>query len=93
MIEIVSEGDPQYDRREKLPRYRQAKIPEIWLVDPFQQKVFVERLEGDSYGTLEASSGRLESTVIPSFWIDPAWLWKEDLPSTLVCLREILGKH
>lgn len=91
VIEIASEGDPQYDRREKLPRYRQARIPEIWLVDPFQEKVFVERLQGETYGTEEAASGHLQSTVIPGFWIDPAWLWQEDLPSTLACLRRVLG--
>lgn len=93
VIEIASEGDPQYDRREKLPRYRQARIPEIWLVDPFQKRVFVERLEGEGYETEEAASGRLQSTVIPGFWIDPAWLWQEDLPSTLACLRQVLGEQ
>lgn len=93
VIEIASEGDPQYDRREKLPRYRQARIPEIWLVDPFQKRVFVERLEGEDYETEEAASGRLQSTVIPGFWIDPAWLWQEDLPSTFACLRQLLGEQ
>ncbi|MGH9381104.1 MAG: Uma2 family endonuclease, partial [Thermoanaerobaculia bacterium] len=33
VIEIASEGDPGFDVREKLPRYREARIPEIWLVD------------------------------------------------------------
>lgn len=34
VTEIASESDPRLDSREKLPRYRQAGIEEIWLVNP-----------------------------------------------------------
>ena len=37
------------------------------------------------------ASGRLESSTTPGFWIEVSWLWQEDLPSTLGCLRRILG--
>jgi hypothetical protein len=30
--------------------------------------------------------------VVPGFWIEVAWLWAEVLPSTMACLREILGE-
>src|SRR5207247_1363422 len=36
VVEIASESDPGLDYREKLPRYRQAGIEEIWIVDPFE---------------------------------------------------------
>lgn len=92
VIEIASEGDPGFERREKLPRYRQAEIPEIWLIDPFERKVSVDRFEAGAYLSHELSSGRLESTVIPGFWIEVSWLWQDDLPSTVACLRELLGE-
>jgi Uma2 family endonuclease len=91
VIEIVSEGDPEFERREKLPRYRQARIPEIWLVDPFRREVAVECFRDDSYETEAIASGKLRSTVVPDFWIDASWLWQENLPSTIACLRKILG--
>jgi Uma2 family endonuclease len=91
VVEIASEGDPGFDVREKLPRYREAGIPEIWLVDPFEQKVLTERKEGAVYHRSGHIEGRLESTVVPGFWIDAGWLWRDDLPSTLKCLRQILG--
>lgn len=91
VVEIASEGDPAFDAREKLPRYREAGIPEIWLVDPFERKVLVERKQGPAYRRAEHTQGRLESTVVPGFWIDAGWLWSDDLPSTLACLRQILG--
>jgi Uma2 family endonuclease len=91
VIEIVSEGDPRFEAREKLPRYRAAGIGEIWVVDPFAEQVAVERKSGDGYERIELASGRLESSTAPGFWIEVSWLWQEDLPSTLACLRRILG--
>jgi Uma2 family endonuclease len=91
VIEIVSEGDPRFEAREKLPRYRAAGIGEIWVVDPFADRVVVERKTGDGYERTELASGRLESATTPGFWIEVSWLWQEDLPSTLQCLRQILG--
>lgn len=92
VIEIASEGDPELDLREKLPRYRQAEIPEIWLVDPFEQTVHAERRAEQGYETDDLDSGKLESAVVPGFWIDVSWLWLDDLPSTLACLRKLLGE-
>jgi Uma2 family endonuclease len=91
VIEIASEGDPAFDAREKLPRYREAGIPEIWLIDPFEQKVVAERQAGSSYRRTELVAGRLESIVVPGFWIEVSWLWRDEPPSTVSCLREILG--
>jgi Uma2 family endonuclease len=91
VIEIASEGDPAFDQREKLPRYRQAAIPEIWLVDPFARVVRAWVRSGDSYDVSVLSAGRLASTVLPGFWIEASWLWQEPLPASLACLRQILG--
>jgi Uma2 family endonuclease len=91
VIEIVSEGDPEFERREKLPRYRQARIPEIWLIDPYAESVRVETLTPGGYQVTTLEEGRLASTVIPDFWIEVGWLWREPLPSTLACLRQILA--
>lgn len=91
VIEIASDSDPGLDRREKLPRYREAGIEEIWLVDPFEQRVLVETKELRGYVARTLASGRLESRILPGFWIDVSWLWRDRLPSTLECLRQIPG--
>lgn len=89
VIEIASESDPSLDYREKLPRYRDAGIEEIWIVDPFQQQVLVEAKTSVGYNAQRLSSGKLRSTVVPGFWIDVSWLWQEALPSTAQCLRDM----
>jgi Uma2 family endonuclease len=91
VIEIASDSDPGLDVREKLPRYREAGIEEIWLVNPFEQVVLAELREPGGYTAQRVAAGRLASRVVPRFWIDVGWLWQEPLPSTLACLREILG--
>ena len=91
VIEIASEGDPRFDIREKLPRYREAGIEEIWVFDASEQAIFVEALESTGYVASRVNAGRLRSPVIPGFWIDVGWLWQEPLPPTLACIREILA--
>jgi Uma2 family endonuclease len=91
VIEIVSSAHPEIDLRRKLPRYREARIPEIWMIDPHQRSILVETLGADGYGSQTLAAGRLASVVVPGFWIEVAWLWQEPLPPSLSCLRQILG--
>ena len=91
VIEIASDSDPGLDVREKLPRYREAGIDEIWLVNPFERHARAETRQSTGYVSRTLTAGRLESTVLPRFWIEVAWLWADELPSTVACLREILG--
>jgi Uma2 family endonuclease len=47
VIEVASGATPSaqaIDLRRKLPRYREAKVPEIWLIDPFAKSVRAEVL-------------------------------------------------
>ncbi len=91
VIEIASDSDPGLDVREKLPRYREAGVDEIWLVNPFERLVLAEVREAGVYAAQRLTAGRLMSRVIPRFWVDVGWLWREPLPSTLACLREIFA--
>ena len=90
VIEIASDSDPGLDLREKLPRYREAGIDEIWLVNHFEQVLRAETKGPMGYESRTLASGRLPSIVIPGFWIEVSWLWRETLPSTMGCLRELV---
>ena len=89
VVEIASDSDPGLDYREKLPRYRQAGIEEIWIVNPFDKRLLAERKTASGYAANSLASGRLSSSVISGFWIEVSWLWQEELPSTVQCLRQI----
>jgi Uma2 family endonuclease len=91
VIEITSASRPRADLRLKLPRYREAKIPEIWLIDHFACSLRAETYGPDGYRATTLGSGHLASTVIPGFWIEVSWLWQEPLPRVTSCLRQILA--
>ena len=91
VIEVASPGDVRRALRLKLPRYLEARIPEIWVVDPYAQSVRVETFEGQAHHSRVVTAGRLDSAVFPGFWIDVSWLWRQPLPPTLACARQILG--
>ena len=90
VIEIASDSDPRLDVREKLPRYREAGVEEMWLIDPFQKQVHVVNRSSGGYDTTILTAGRLDSVVVPGFWIDVAWLWQAELPPPLRCVRQLL---
>lgn len=92
LIEVLSPSNRDYDLEEKRPAYRQARIPEIWFVDPENQEVIVDRRRPRGYATAVLTEGRLFSTVLKGFWVDLAWLWAEPLPMAKTCLQSILRR-
>ena len=91
VVEIVSDHDAHLVYKEKLPRYREAGIPEIWIVDPLRGEVLVDCLDPRGRECRTMPSGRLESTVAEGFWIDVDWLWQEELPPPHECIARIQG--
>jgi Uma2 family endonuclease len=90
VIEIVSPESRGRDRGEKFYEYEQAGVREYWLADPLRETVELYRLDEKGRYPLVSPSdaSRLESEVLRGFWIDPAWLWGDELPT----LRTIRGK-
>ena len=92
-IEVLSPSNRYEDLNEKYPAYREAGIKEIWLVDPDNEEVKIDKRRGKRYTSRTLSTGRIESSVLPGFWLNAEWLWSEPPPSDLLCLLEILGKR
>ena len=88
--EIVPEGGREQDRRQRFLDYEQAGVAEYWLIDREARSVRVyQRGETGEYRRVPASGGRLDSSVIPGFWIRTDWLWQQPPPMTMDCLREM----
>jgi Uma2 family endonuclease len=56
-VEIASYSHPRIDLKRKLPRYRQARVPEIWMVDPYRKLVQVEVVRPDRPSSPDSPSG------------------------------------
>ena len=90
-VEIVSKSDSHLIYKEKLPRYREAGIPEIWIVDPLRCEVLVDRLASGVRESRTVTAGPVASTAVPGFRIEAEWLWAAELPAVHDCLIRILG--
>jgi Uma2 family endonuclease len=91
IVEVLSPSNRRFDLEEKRPAYRGAGVKEIWLVDPDQGRVLVDRRLKKRYATDTVTAGRVTSAVVPGFWVEAAWLWAEPLPKVMQCLRTLLG--
>jgi Uma2 family endonuclease len=56
LVVEVAETSLEYDREEKVPRYAQARIPEVWLID-------VERETVTQYTQPDGTFYRREQTL------------------------------
>lgn len=69
VVEVVSDSSRTIDRFVKRDRYAEFGVPEYWLLDPFEPRIEVLRLEAGKY-RLIASFGpkdTLESPTFPGF--------------------------
>jgi Uma2 family endonuclease len=80
VVEIVSPESSIRDRCDKFAEYEMAGVPEYWLIDPVRRDANFWTLNAD--GNYEAcpldEQGRLTSSVLPGFALDPAVLWDLD---------------
>lgn len=87
--EIVSPESVARDRGEKFVEYEQEGIREYWLIDPTREQLELFRLgEDDHYHAILPQGGKIESTVLPGFYLRPEWLWAMPKPDEFNVLRE-----
>lgn len=95
VVEIISNDSVTRDRRHKFAEYQSAGVPEYWIIDPRPRRQTVNVYELDPGGRYHElapdSAGRLQSRVMPGFWVDPAWLWHDPMPDPYQTLSEIIA--
>ena len=93
VVEVLSDSTRSYDLGVKASNYRQNGVPEYWAVDTANRVLLRHLLPSEPltpYVVSQLSSGRLDSQEIPGFSIDVSWLWADPLPSSFVCLKELV---
>ena len=87
IIEILSKSTRNHDTGEKLTWYKEAKIEEIWLIDPVNQVLDVHRISKEGrYNQLSLGNGIIHPL---DFKVDfeVSWLW--ELPKKTDLIRKI----
>ncbi|HOT91034.1 MAG TPA: Uma2 family endonuclease [Anaerolineae bacterium] len=95
IIEIVSPDSVKRDRGDKFREYQKAGVREYWVIDPregYQRADFFYLDEAGDYHLFATEEDeRVDSYVLPGFWLKPAWLWQADNLNPLALLFEIRG--
>ena len=67
VVEVTSDSSRTIDRFVKRDRYAEFGVPEYWLLDPFEPRIEVLRLEGGKYRVLAVfgPGDTLESPTFP----------------------------
>lgn len=95
VVEIISPESVYRDRVDKFDEYEAAGVREYWVIDPRPEHARVWFFVLDEAGRLQPVAvqpdGRYTSTVLPGFSFPVDWLWQEELPTLMQCLRTILG--
>jgi Uma2 family endonuclease len=90
VMEIVSPDSLSRDWREKYWEYEAAGVREYWVIDPQHERMEVYGLSSDgTFQPIPEREGRVQSAVLPGFFLKPTWLWQDPLPIELDVLGEM----
>ncbi len=99
VVEVVSDDSVARDRGAKFEEYREAGIPEYWLLDPrIEQAEFYQLDDRGRYQLVPLDVGGIyRSRAMAGLWLRTAWLWQSPLPEPTTVLltidREAYGAY
>ncbi len=90
IIEIASPESLLRDRGEKYAEYEASGVKEYWIIDPDAKRVdcFTLGEDGRFDRVRPDEGGKIESVILPGFWINTGWLWKSFLPPIKQVLKD-----
>lgn len=93
VFEIVSPESSERDYGTKYVEYEAAGVTEYWLLDPLRQQAALHRMTGEGYfqRVEPDAGGRLVSTVLSGFALQPEILWQEPLPAGQALIELVMG--
>jgi len=90
-IEIVSPESIERDYKKKRQQYQRAGISEYWILDEEKKTVLLLRLSARGrYREVRPRRGIFHSEILPGFYLDPDWLWREPRPFALDIAQQLL---
>lgn len=90
-MEIISQDSKERDEDDKFKEYEAFGIPEYWIIAPLSKRIDVYRLsdQGKYDPLLPDASDIYHSAVIPGFFVNPQWIWRQPPPKKRDILREL----
>lgn len=88
-VEVVSPESVKRDHGDKFAEYEAAGVKEYWLFDPIRElaDIYILNANGVYVRHPLDNDGKLTSTLLPGFALDPAILWSDEFPQGLALLK------
>ena len=91
VIEIISPNDHRSDLVSLETDYSAIGVPEIVFIDPQQKHVrLIRKTETEEYDETLLTTGRLELSSVPGFWIEIEWIFSESPPEAFDVTAQLL---
>lgn len=91
VMEIVAPESVERDYFLKRARYEEYGVPEYWIIDDWERTVTLFQRKQEKYRQARPQKGKLRSSVLDGFWLQPEWLWQEPRPDEIDTILELLG--
>ena len=72
VVEVLSPSNRKQDLVTKAAEYAGAGVPEYWVVDPSNDRIEVNRLEGGAYVAVVSADGNGRSVILSGLEVAPA---------------------
>lgn len=92
LAEVLSARTARRDLGLKLAAYERYGVEEYWILDPLDLVHRFYAREGNAFVEFGAGEKRIDSRIIPGFYLRRAWLDPAAPPNVEDCLREILSE-
>ncbi|MFX0102545.1 MAG: Uma2 family endonuclease [Candidatus Hodarchaeota archaeon] len=90
VIEILSKSTKEIDLNKKLPKYLEAGVEEVWIIDPFERSIKIHSKEKVNSWVDVKSDDKIKSKVLLDVPLKVKWLWnRTDYPANEV-IKEFL---
>jgi Uma2 family endonuclease len=90
-VEVLSPSSELRDRRQKFAAYETYGVREYWILDPERGLHQFYRHNGEAFEPFGSiTEDRMDSEVIPGFYLRRLWLPGPEFPGVRECLQEIL---
>lgn len=91
VIEILSKATEEVDLTKKLPKYLEAGVREVWIIDPHRKKISIHTKTAKTEWTNPDSPEKIISSVLKDLPFQINWVWnRKENPTSNVIKKFLL---
>lgn len=88
VIEILSKATKEIDLTKKIPKYLEAGVKEVWVIDPMEKSIKILTAQKELVWIDSLSDDYLKSEILLDLKFKVKWIWnREKYPSNTIIKR------